>query len=68
MDGWSYQNTKGFCVVTAHWVDTLSGQMMSLLLTILDVSSGIGVGNRVGSALFTDLINRGLFCFSSSTL
>ena len=56
MDGWSNRNMKGFYVVTAHWVDTLSGQMKSILLTILDVSSGTGVGNRVGSALFTYLM------------
>ena len=55
MDGWSNRNLKGFYVVTAHWIDTLSGQMKSLLLTILDVSSRTGVGNRVGSALFTYL-------------
>jgi hypothetical protein len=45
MDGWSNRYLKGFYVVTANWVDTLSGQMKSLLLTILDVSSGTGVGN-----------------------
>ena len=53
MDGWSNRNLRGLYVVTAHWIDTSSGQMKSLLLTILDVSSGTGVGNRVGSALFT---------------
>ena len=57
MDGWSNPNLKGFYVVTAHWVDTSSVQMKSLLLTILDVSSGTGVGNPVGSALFTYLID-----------
>jgi hypothetical protein len=42
---WSICNLKGFYVVTAHWIDTTSGMMKSLLLTILDVSSGTGVGN-----------------------
>ncbi len=53
MDGWSNRNLKGFYVVTAHWVDTRSGCYKSLLLTILDISCGTGVGNRVGSALFS---------------
>ena len=56
MDGWSNRNLKGFYVVTAHWVDSRSGCYKSLLLTILDVSCGTGVGNRVGSALFTYLL------------
>jgi hypothetical protein len=56
MDGWSNRNLKGFYVVTAHWVDTQSGCYKSLLLTILDVSCGKGVGNRVGSALFSYLL------------
>ena len=55
MDGWSNCNLKGFYVVTAHWVDTHSGCLKSILLTILDVSCGTGVGTRVGSALFTYL-------------
>jgi hypothetical protein len=58
MDGWSNRNLKGFYVVTAHWIDTLSGQMKSILLTILDVSCGTGVGNRVGSALFSYLTDQ----------
>jgi hypothetical protein len=56
MDGWSNRNLKGFYVVTVHWVDTRSGCYKSLLLTILDVSCGTGVGNRVGSALFSYLL------------
>ena len=56
MDGWSNRNLKGFYVATAHWVDTSSGQIKSILLTILDVSSGTDVGSRVGSALFTYLM------------
>ena len=52
IDGWSNVNLKGFHLVTAHWVDTASGQIKSVLLTILDVSSGTDVGNRVGSELF----------------
>jgi hypothetical protein len=58
MDGWSNQNLKGFYIVTVHWVDTVSGQMKSILHTILDVSSGTGVGNRVGLALYTYLIEN----------
>ena len=50
-DGWSNRNMKGFYVVTAHWIDTATLRMKTLLLTILDVSSGTGVGNHVGSAL-----------------
>jgi hypothetical protein len=56
LDGWSNRNLKGFYVVPAHWVDTQSGCYNSLLLTILDVSCGTGVGNRVGSALFSYLL------------
>ena len=58
MDGWSNRNLKGFYVVTAHWNDTSSGAMKNILLTILDVSSGTGVGNRVGSALFAYLTDK----------
>jgi hAT family C-terminal dimerisation region len=58
MDGWSNRNLKGFYVVTAHWIDTTSGCFKSLLLTILDVSCGTGVGNRVGLALFTYLLDK----------
>jgi hypothetical protein len=58
MDGWSNRNLKGFCVVTAHWIDTTSGAIKSILLTILDVASGTGVGNRVGSAPFAYLVDK----------
>jgi hypothetical protein len=70
MDGWSNQNLKGFYVITAHWVDTQTAHMKSLLLTILDVSSGAGVGNTVGSALYTCLIEMvgPAFCHSFSML
>jgi hypothetical protein len=57
MDAWSNRNLKGFYAVTAHWIDTTTGAIKSLLLTILDVSCGTGVGNRVGSALFFYLID-----------
>ena len=43
--------------MTAHWIDTTTGAMKSLLLTILDVSCGTGVGNRVVLALFSYLID-----------
>jgi hypothetical protein len=56
MDGWSNRNLKGFYVVTAHWVNTSSGHMKSLLLTILDVSYVTSVGNRICSALYTYII------------
>ena len=39
----------------AHWIKTSSGEMKNILLTSIDVSSGTGVGNRVGSALFSYL-------------
>ena len=55
MDGWSNRNMKGFYVVTAHWIDTRTRRMKTLVLTILDVSSGTGVGNRVGSTFYTYL-------------
>jgi hypothetical protein len=42
-------------MVTAHWIDTSSGESRSVLLTILDVVCGMGIGNRVGEALFTHL-------------
>jgi hypothetical protein len=58
MDGWSNCNLKGFYVVTAHWFDTTSGTMKSLLLTILDVTSGTGIENQVGSALFAHLTDK----------
>ena len=46
---------KGFYIVTAHWIDKSAGELKNLILTILDVASGAGVGNCVGSALFSDL-------------
>ena len=58
MDGWSNRNLKGCYVVTAHLINTTSGTMKSLLLTMLDVSSGSGIGNRVGSALFAYLTDK----------
>jgi hypothetical protein len=66
MDGWSNRNKKGFYVVTAHWVDTSS--IKSILLTILDVSSGTDVVNRVGSALFTYLMEMMGLAFLSQLL
>jgi hypothetical protein len=57
MDGWSNRNLKGFYAVTAHWIDTTTGTMKSLLLTILDVLCGTGVGNCIGLALFSYLID-----------
>jgi hypothetical protein len=53
MDGWSNLNMKGFYVVTAHWIDTATRQIKTLLLTIIDVSSGTGIGDHVGLALYT---------------
>jgi hypothetical protein len=68
MDGWSNRNLKGFYVVTAHWIDTTSGSMKSVLLTILDVASGTGVGNHVGSALFAYLVDKVGISFLSRLL
>jgi hypothetical protein len=68
MDGWSNHNLKGFYVVTAHWIDTTSGTMKSLLLTILDVFSCTGVGNRVGSAFFAHLTDKVGIAFLSRLL
>jgi hypothetical protein len=68
MHGWPNCNLKGFYVVTAHWIDTTSGTMKSLLLTILDVSSGTGVGNQVGSALFAYLTDKVGIAFLSRLL
>jgi hypothetical protein len=48
IDGWSNRNLKGFWMVTAHWIDTSSGESRSVLLTILDVVCGRGIGKRVG--------------------
>jgi hypothetical protein len=61
-DGWSNRNLKGFYIVTAHWVDLASLTTKTILLTILDVKSGDGVGQRVGTALFEYLksIGRGV--------
>jgi hypothetical protein len=41
--------------VTVHWVDVSSMAMKSLLLTIIDVTSGTCVGSRVETALFEHL-------------
>jgi hypothetical protein len=47
LDGWSNRNLKGFYVVTAHWIDTVTAKSKSLLLTIIDVASGRGIGVEV---------------------
>jgi hypothetical protein len=52
IDGWSNRNIKGFWMVTAHWVDTRTATLRSVLLTILDVQPGRGVRKRIGTALF----------------
>jgi len=55
LDGWSNHNLKGFYVMTAHWIDTVTAKSKSLLLTIIDITSGCGVGVRVAKALFEHL-------------
>ena len=55
LDGWSNRNVKGFYVVTAHWIDTVTAKSKSLLLTIIDVVSGRGVGVRIAKDLFEHL-------------
>ena len=60
LDGWSNRNLKGFYVVTAHWIDTVTAKSKSLLLTIIDVASGCGVGVRVAKDLFEHLKGMGL--------
>ncbi len=60
LDGWSNRNLKGFYVVTAHWIDTVTAKSKSLLLTIIDVASGRGIGVRVTKALFEHLKGMGL--------
>jgi hypothetical protein len=60
LDGWSNCNLKGFYVVTAHWIDTVTAKSKSLLLTIIDIASGRGVGVRVAKAFFEHLKGMGL--------
>jgi hypothetical protein len=60
LDGWSNRNLKGFYVVIAHWIDTITAKSKSLLLTIIDVVSGRGVGVRVAKVLFEHLKGMGL--------
>jgi hypothetical protein len=60
LDGWSNRNLKGFYVVTAHWIDTVTAKSKSLLLTIIDVANGRGVGVHVVKALFEHLKGMGL--------
>jgi len=59
LDGWSNRNLKGFCVVTAHWVDVISLTNKNIFLTILDVKCETGVNKRVGAALFKYLKRLG---------
>jgi hypothetical protein len=59
IDGWSNRNLKWFWMVTAHWIDTSSGESRSVLLTILDVVYGRGIVKRVIEALFTQLKSMG---------
>ncbi len=59
LDDWSNRNLKGFCVVTAHWVDVISLTNKNILLTILDVKCETGVNKRVGAALFEYLKRLG---------
>jgi hypothetical protein len=60
LDGWSNRNLKGFYVVTAHWIDTVTAKSKSLLLTIIDIASGCGVGVRIAKAFFEHLKGMGL--------
>jgi len=60
LDGWLNCNLKGFHVVTAHWIDTVTAKLKSLMLTIIDVASGRGIGMRVAKALFEHLKGMGL--------
>ena len=60
LNGWSNRNLKGFYVVTAHWINTVTAKSKSLLLTIIDVASGRGVGVRVAKDLFEHLKGMGL--------
>ncbi|CAM6015558.1 unnamed protein product [Sphagnum balticum] len=53
-------NLKGFYVVTAHWINTITAKSKSLLLTIIDVASGRGVSVRVAKAFFEHLKGMGL--------
>jgi hypothetical protein len=46
-------------MVTAHWIDTSSGESRSVLLTILDVVCERVIGKRIGEALFTHLKSMG---------
>jgi hypothetical protein len=52
LDGWTNRNLKGFWPVTIHWVDRKTVRVKSMLLTILEVPSRTGVGNRIAKALF----------------
>jgi len=60
LDAWSNHNLKGFYVVIAHWIDTITTKSKSLLLTIIDVANGCGVGVCVAKALFKHLKGMGL--------
>ncbi len=60
LDGWSNRNMKGFYVMTAHWIDTVTTKSKSLLLTIIDVTSGCGIGVRIAKAFFEHLKGMGL--------
>ncbi len=60
LDGWSNRNMKGFYVMTAHWIDTITTKSKSLLLTIIDVTSGCGIGVRIAKAFFEHLKGMGL--------
>jgi hypothetical protein len=60
LDGRSNRNLKGFYVVTIHWIDTVTPKLKSLLRTIIDVASGLGVGVRDTKALFEHLKGMGL--------
>jgi hypothetical protein len=60
LDGWSNRNLKGFYVVIAHWIDTILAKSKSLLLTIIDITSGRGIGVRVVKARFEHLKGMGL--------
>ncbi len=60
LDGWWNRNLKRFYVVTAHWIDIIMAKSKSLLLTIIDVTSGCGVGVCITKALFEHLKGMGL--------
>ncbi|CEO95060.1 hypothetical protein PBRA_009592 [Plasmodiophora brassicae] len=59
-DGWSSPKLQGLYPVTAHWIDSSLGLLLSCVIDFPYIEPGKGVGKRVGTALSERLSDLGI--------